>query len=173
MKISIIGYSGSGKSTLAAALGQKFGLPVLHLDRVQFAPGWVERPKEVKLAEVQAFLNQNDSWVIDGNYTNLWYDRRLEESDKIIFMDFGRWTCLRRVLARFVQYHGQTRDSMGEGCPEKIDAEFLRWVLFGGRSADKVHAYETLCRKRSGKVLRIRNQRELDDFYCKYGLAYK
>lgn len=173
MKISIIGYSGSGKSTLAAALGQHYGLPVLHLDRVQFAPGWVERPKEVKLAEVQTFLDTHGGWVIDGNYTNLWYDRRLEESDKIIFMDFGRWTCLYRVLARFVRYHGQTRNSMGEGCPEKIDAEFLRWVLFGGRSADKVRRYETLCREWSGKVLRIRNQRELDDFYRKHSLTHK
>lgn len=170
MKISIIGYSGSGKSTLAAALGRAYSVPVLHLDRVQFAPGWVERPREDKLAEVQAFLDTHESWVIDGNYTNLWYARRLEESDKIIFMDFGRWTCLYRVLLRFARYHGQTRDSMGEGCPEKIDAEFLRWVLFGGRTAEKVNEYETLCRERSGKVIRIRNQRQLDAFYREQGL---
>lgn len=173
MKISIIGYSGSGKSTLAAALGQHFGLPVLHLDRVQFAPGWAERPREQKLTDVKAFLDTHDGWVIDGNYTNLWYDRRLKESDKIIFMDFGRWTCLYRVLARYAKYRGQTRASMGEGCPEKIDAEFLRWVLFGGRSADKVHGYESLCREQPDKLLRIRNQRELDAFYRKHGLTHK
>ena len=173
MKISVIGYSGSGKSTLAAALGRKYGVPVLHLDRVKFAPGWVERPLEEKLADVKEFLDANNGWVIDGNYTNLWYDRRLAESDRIIFMDFGRWACLGRVLSRYAKYHGQTRNSMGEGCPEKIDAEFLHWVLLGGRTTEKVQHYEALCRKWPGKFRRIRNQRELDVFYRQNGLSHK
>ena len=33
-KILIIGCSGSGKSTLAVALGEKLGLPVVHLDQL-------------------------------------------------------------------------------------------------------------------------------------------
>ena len=44
MKIAILGTSGSGKSTLAKRLGETYGLPVLHMDTVQFLPGWVERP---------------------------------------------------------------------------------------------------------------------------------
>lgn len=46
MKIAILGYSGSGKSTLARRLGEQYGIPVLHLDRVQFLPGWRERDPE-------------------------------------------------------------------------------------------------------------------------------
>ena len=41
MKIAILGHSGSGKSTLARALGDKYGLPVLHFDAIHFLPGWV------------------------------------------------------------------------------------------------------------------------------------
>ena len=79
MKITILGFSGAGKSTLAAALGRRYGLPVLHLDRVHFAPGWAERTQPAQQADVAAFLDANSEtgWVIDGNYTNLCYDRRL------------------------------------------------------------------------------------------------
>ena len=34
MKIAVIGYCGAGKSTLARALGERYGIPVLHFDRV-------------------------------------------------------------------------------------------------------------------------------------------
>ena len=36
MKIAILGTSGSGKSTLAKRLGERYGLPVLHMDTVHF-----------------------------------------------------------------------------------------------------------------------------------------
>ena len=45
MKIAVIGYSGAGKSTLAKKLGKLFRCPVLHLDRIQFEPGWKERDR--------------------------------------------------------------------------------------------------------------------------------
>ena len=43
MRIAIIGYSGSGKSTLCRFLGEKYGIPMLHFDTVQFLPNWEER----------------------------------------------------------------------------------------------------------------------------------
>ena len=46
VKIAVIGYSGAGKSTLAKKLGKLFRCPVLHLDRIQFEPGWKERDRE-------------------------------------------------------------------------------------------------------------------------------
>ena len=96
MKISVLGFSGSGKSTLAGALGRRYGVPVLHLDRVQFAPGWVERPLDAKVADVQRFLDGHgdDGWVIDGNYAALLQERRLEESDRIVILACGSWTAM-------------------------------------------------------------------------------
>ena len=38
-RIMIIGCGGSGKSTLARVLGEKTGLPVVHLDQIWWAPG--------------------------------------------------------------------------------------------------------------------------------------
>lgn len=46
MKIMVIGYSGSGKSTLSQYLGKKYGIPVLHLDRMFWLPGWKALPRE-------------------------------------------------------------------------------------------------------------------------------
>lgn len=44
-RICILGNSGAGKSTLAAALGDVSGLPVVHLDRIFWKPGWIEAPE--------------------------------------------------------------------------------------------------------------------------------
>ena len=80
MKIAILGTSGSGKSTLAKRLGERYGLPVLHMDTVHFLPGWVERPFAEEEAIVRQFLDENaGGWVIDGNYAKTCYARRLEE----------------------------------------------------------------------------------------------
>ena len=58
MKIAILGTSGSGKSTLAKRLGERYGLPVLHMDTVHFLPGWVERPFAEEEAIVRQFLDE-------------------------------------------------------------------------------------------------------------------
>ena len=44
-KILVIGSGGSGKSTFSRRLGEKLGLPVVHLDQLYWRPGWVETPK--------------------------------------------------------------------------------------------------------------------------------
>ena len=167
MKISVLGFSGSGKSTLAGALGRRYGVPVLHLDRVQFAPGWVERPLDAKVADVQRFLDGHGDggWVIDGNYAALLQERRLEESDRIVILAFGRWACLRRVLARYLRYHGRARESMAEGCDEKIDREFIWWVLHEGRSRSRREALRAIRDRWPDRTVIIRNQRQLDAFY--------
>ena len=71
VKIAVIGYSGAGKSTLAKKLGKLFRCPVLHLDRIQFEPGWKERDRETARRMAEDFLDENENrgWIIDGNYT--------------------------------------------------------------------------------------------------------
>lgn len=145
MKIAILGHSGSGKSTLARALGDKYGLPVLHFDSIHFLPGWVETDRPYKREKVTAFLDANpEGWVIDGNYFKICAERRFEEADHILYLDFPRRVCLPRVLRRWLTYRGKTRPDMGEGCGEKIDREFLLWVLRDGRSPEKLAEFRAV-----------------------------
>ena len=165
MKIAILGTSGSGKSTLAKRLGETYGLPVLHMDTVHFLPGWVERPFEEEETIIRRFLDENaGGWVIDGNYTKTCYARRLEEADKIIVLWFSPLVCLWRAVCRLRQNKGRVRDSSAPGCEEKIDAEFVRWILHDGRTAKKRAEMERIGEKYPEKYVMIRNQRELDGF---------
>lgn len=164
MRIAVIGYSGSGKSTTAAVLSEKLNIPALHMDKLHFLPGWVERGREEELALLEEFLSANDSWIIDGNYSALHYDKRMAMADKIIFLDFPRLVCLYRAFRRYLQNRGSTRSSMADGCNEKFDAEFILWILSKGRGRAVRSRYVNLQRQYPEKFIRLRSQRELDKF---------
>jgi adenylate kinase family enzyme len=123
-RVAVIGCGGSGKSTFARALGARLGLPVVHLDRHYWRPGWVPTP-DAEWRRVQHELVSRDRWVIDGNYGST-LDLRLAAADTVVFLDLPRRSCLRGVLARWARGHG--RCVQAEGCPERVSLAFLRWV---------------------------------------------
>ena len=125
-RIVIIGCGGAGKSTLARQLGKKLNIPVVHLDKLWWKPGWVESSREefdAKLAEELV----KPQWIMDGNFDRT-IPERIARCDTIIFLDINRFTCLMGVLKRVLTTYGKVRPDMGEGCPERIDFEFLKWV---------------------------------------------
>jgi adenylate kinase family enzyme len=125
-RIAIIGCGGSGKSTLAKALGALLGLPVHHLDRLYWKPGWVE-PPAAHWAALQNELCRQPAWIIDGNYGGT-LEIRLAAADTIVFLDLPTRVCLWGALRRFLTYRGRTRPDMSEGCQEKLDWQYLRWI---------------------------------------------
>ncbi len=125
-RVMIIGCSGAGKSTLARELAQRTGLPVIHLDREHWRPGWVE-PPELEWQSRVAQLAGQPEWIIDGNYGST-LKTRLARADTVILLDFPRWRCLWGIFRRIRASYGRTRDDMAAGCPEKLDLEFLKWV---------------------------------------------
>ena len=163
MKIAVIGYSGAGKSTLARALGERYGIPVLHFDRVHWAPGWQERDKAEAHQIAHEFMEQSE-WVIDGNYTKYEYRRRMSEADAIIFLDFPRLNCFVRAWKRYFHYRGRTREDMTEGCPEKMDAEFMWWILWEGRTRKKKENYQQTVKQYSEKTVVLRSQKEINEY---------
>lgn len=164
MKIQLIGYSGAGKSTLAAKLGQHYKIPVCHLDTIQFLPNWQVRDPASFIRILGDFLAKHDSWVIDGNYSNYLQDQRLQEADLILFMDFPLYLSLYRVIKRYLTFRGKTRASMTVGCPERLDWEFLWWVLYRGRNKKKRAAYQSICQTYAHKVIILRNQNDINRF---------
>ena len=125
-RIVIIGCGGAGKSTLARQLGEKLDIPVIHLDKLFWKPGWVEMPnEEFDLLHQQQI--EKDRWIIDGNF-NRTMPQRIARCDTVIYLDFSRFACLRGVLKRVLTTYGTVRPDMGEGCPERFDLEFLKWV---------------------------------------------
>lgn len=127
-RIMVIGVgAGVGKSTFARRLGKLTAIEVTHLDRLYWRPCWIEAPHEEFLG-AQWKAVQQEQWIIEGNYTGT-INIRERQADTIIYLELPLWICLYRVLKRRVQYHGKTRDDMAEGCEEKIDWAFLKFIL--------------------------------------------
>ena len=167
-KIQIIGFSGSGKSTLAGTLAERFQLPVLYLDTVFWLPGWEKRPREEQREILAEFLAAHpDGWVIDGNYTKNYYKERMEAADLIIFMNFNRWRCLWRVMKRRIQYAGKNRASMTEGCDEKVDLPFIKWVIWDSRRPEPLSRFRYISEKYADKFVELKNPRQVDEFLSK------
>lgn len=161
MKIAVIGYSGAGKSTLAGTLAKYYDCPVLYLDRVQFMPGWRERDRNEARRLVGEFLDRETSWVIDGNYQAFWQERRLAEADQILFFNFSRWLCLYQALKRYVTNRGIVRESAADGCAEKIDLEFILWILRDGRTKAKREHYQNIIKRYPEKCVVFHNRRDV------------
>ena len=65
-------------------------------------------------------------------YSKIFFDERMEKTDFILVMLFNRFNLLWRVWKRCKKYKGQSRPDMTVGCDEKLDFEFIRWILFVG-----------------------------------------
>jgi len=125
-RILVIGCSGAGKSTLARAIADRYRLPLIHLDRCYWRPGWAAPSEAEWSAEVERLIAE-PAWVMDGNFSST-MARRAERADAIVFLDVPRWLCLVRVLRRAVLGYGRTRGDVAPGCPERFDWAFLMWI---------------------------------------------
>jgi homocysteine S-methyltransferase len=126
-RVLVIGSGGSGKSTLSLQLGERTGLPVVHLDGVFWNPGW-DRIDPDEWQAVTTDILAEERWILDGNYGSTMV-RRVERADTIIFLDMPRLLCLWRVISRWLRFRGQNRPSLPAGCEETISLEFILWIL--------------------------------------------
>ena len=160
-RVLIIGCGGAGKSTLARQLGEKTGLPVVHLDRLFWKPGWVETPK----AEFDTILRQEmvkPRWIMDGNFHRT-LSKRIQHCDTVIYLDFNRFTCLMGVIKRIITTYGRIRPDMGEGCPERIDWGFLKWA-WNFNKRNRKHYHLALRQAENAKVYILKNRKQVRMF---------
>lgn len=158
-RVMIIGCGGSGKSTLARILGEKTGLPVVHLDQIWWAPGnWQHMDREefdtILKAEVE-----KPRWILDGNF-NRTLEMRLENCDTVIYLDYNRMVCLVSWLKRVISHWGKARPDMAQGCAEWFDPEMAGWIWSFNRKNRK--RYHELLSRQTGKTIHIfKNRRQL------------
>jgi adenylate kinase family enzyme len=125
-RVLVIGCAGAGKTSFARKLAAKIGLPLIHLDFHFWRPGW-ELPDGSDWRRQVAALAAAPEWIMDGNYSNS-YDLRMPRADTLIWLDYPRGLCMRRVLWRTLTGYGRVRPDLPEQCPERLDFPFLRYV---------------------------------------------
>ena len=160
-RIIIIGCGGAGKSTLARQLGEITGLPVVHLDKLFWKPGWVEETPEAFDQKLAVEL-EKPRWIMDGNF-NRTMPQRIAKCDTIIYLDFSRIACLLGVIKRVLTTYGTVRPDMGEGCPERIDWEFLKWVWSYNKNK-RDRNYRLLNETTHAQAIVLKNRRQLKGF---------
>ena len=161
-RILVIGCCGAGKSVFSRKLGDKLGLPAVHLDRLFWLPGWKERPRE----EFDALLEKElarSQWIMDGNYKRT-LPRRLEFADTVIFLRFSRFRCLAGVLLRRLRHSGGHRAELDPGCPEKIDLPFLRFIWNYERVTAPKMEECLAARPPECRLIRLSSRREAEKF---------
>ena len=80
----------------------------------------------------------------------------------IILLRFNRLSCLYRVTRRYLSYKEGTRPDMADGCKEKLDREFVKWILRDGRSKEVRARFDGVIAKYPEKTIVVKNQRQLD-----------
>ncbi|MCB9498375.1 MAG: topology modulation protein [Bacillales bacterium] len=163
MKVQIAGFAGAGKSTLARKIGEIYNVPVLHIDTLHFLPNWVVREDSLMERDIEKFLKENDGWVIDGNYYRH-TPERFDQADKIIYLNFNRFTCLMNSFRRINKNRNNQRPDMAKGCIDKPSFAFSMWILFGGRAKKFKNRFKAIETKYPQKVVILRNKKEVDKY---------
>ena len=156
MKIAVLGYAGSGKTYLSDYMAQKKKIPVLHLDDIKWNKEWKPIDDSVVLPAVADFMN-NDDWIIDGYYTYLLLEERLESADKIILLQLPRLTCFCRALKR-----SKTRKAAGY--VNDMNSWFIKFLLFGCRDKKRRTYYEEIAKKYKNKTVVLKTKRQVEEF---------
>jgi adenylate kinase family enzyme len=125
----IVGQPGSGKSSLAAVLAEASGLPVIHIDRIHWQPGWVERSK-VEKTRLCLEAEAGERWIFEGGHSGTW-PTRLARADLLVWLDRPVGLRLWRVVRRAITLLGQTRPDMADGCPERLRSlpAFVHYIV--------------------------------------------
>lgn len=142
---------------LARELAGVTGLPLVHLDREFFGPGWTRPRDEDWQARVDE-LQSSDRWIIDGTHADT-LDRRLRRADGVILLDYSRFTAVRGVFTRLLTRRGRRRADLAPGCQNRLDRDYWNWVWTYRRETHP-HIVASLARHADHiDVITLRNRR--------------
>lgn len=157
-KVIVIGCPGSGKSTFSRALHELTGLPLYHLDLLNWNSDKTTVNKNVFIERLKNIITL-DSWIIDGNYGST-IELRLKECDTAFFLDYPVDVCIDGIKQR----QGKTRSDM-PWTETEDDEEFLEFIKnYNSQSRPNVLS---LLEQYSEKEIVIFKSREEADKYLK------
>lgn len=160
-RIMIIGSPGSGKSTFAKKLSEVTQLPLIHLDKEFWKDGWIETPRQ-EWVKKQKQLILSYEWIIDGNYGGT-MDIRLEKADTIICFKLSRPVCILSYFKRVITNMGKVRPDMSEGCPEKFDFEFMKYIWNFPKASGKTNI-DVIEKNKDKQIIVFKSRKESQQF---------
>ena len=156
MKIAVLGYAGSGKTYLSDYIAEKKNIPVLHLDDIKWDKEWKPIDDSIVLPKVADFMAQ-EYWIIDGYYTYLIIDERLQNADKIVLLQLPRMTCFFRAVKR-------TKSRRQDGCANDMNWWFIKFTLFGCRNKERRSYYAEIAKKYKDKTIVLKTKQQVEEF---------
>jgi adenylate kinase family enzyme len=167
-RIMVCGSSCTGKSTFAVALGKRLGLPVVHLDRLRFAPGtdWRQRPND-EFERLHAEAVAGDNWIIEGNYRWL-VPLRLTRASGIVDLLTGNvptrlWRYVRRTLFE------HDRAGNLEGNRDSLKWDMVPWIAWTEPKRRPAHL--TVLRESKLPMIEVKSLRELNALNAAWDLS--
>ncbi len=129
-RILVVGASGSGKSYLSKKIAGQLDLPLYHLDKIFWKPGWKASSVE-EFDQNLASILTSETFIMEGTYISN-FMHRAKYADAVLFVEIGFFRRLWRILSRSFSTAGMVRDDMADGCVETISwsyFKFLKWAL--------------------------------------------
>lgn len=168
-RVMIVGQPGSGKSTLARELGQRTGLPVVHIDTIHWQPGWIERSRDEK-TQLCLDVEARDCWIFEGGHSATW-ENRMARADLLIWIDRSATLRFLRVLRRTLLQRGQSRPDLPENCPERLAnlPEFFRFMWRTKKTARAKMQQLLATAPSTCRVVYLRSNREARMFLASIG----
>ena len=150
-KVIVIGCCGSGKSTFARHLHACTGIPLFHLDQLNWNADKITVEKTVFLNRVKEVI-QKDSWIINGNYGSS-MEMRMQACDTVFFLDYPVDICIQGIYDRV----GKVRTDM-PWVEDEVDEDLIEFV----KNYEKEDRPEVLnlLSKYNGKDIHIFNTRK-------------
>jgi adenylate kinase family enzyme len=170
-RIVIVGCAGSGKSTLAKRLGELLGIPVVHLDALNWEPGWKTLTTEEFRARLKDAIS-GDAWITDGNYAVLSFDLRMPRADLVIWVQRPLTQCIWRVFRRAFKSYCSADEDLAPQCKERFDRRFLdrlRYIVHFNRVNRPRIEKLRVSHGPDVPVIVLRSDREISGFLASVG----
>jgi hypothetical protein len=122
-RIAILGGAGSGKSTLARDMGYRLGVPVIHLDRLMYDPGWTRVATTVARGRLSNALPA-EAWIVEGSYSEV-SDLTLPKAELVVWIDQPTWLRAWRAWSKTRRHRDGPRSDRPDGCADAFDLHYL------------------------------------------------